>query len=61
MVNEGRVTQVIGPVVDIRFDKQLPELRTAIEIERKNDKPLVVEVAQHLGDDDVFQWLVLMV
>ena len=53
MVNEGRVTQVIGPVVDIRFDKQLPELRTAIEIERKNDKPLVVEVAQHLGDDVV--------
>ena len=53
MVNEGRVTQVIGPVVDIRFDKQLPELRTAIEIERKDDKPLVVEVAQHLGDDVV--------
>ena len=53
MVNEGRVTQVICPVVDIRFDKQLPELRTAIEIERKNDKPLVVEVAQHLGDDVV--------
>lgn len=53
MVNEGRVTQVIGPVVDIRFDKELPELRTAIEIERKDDKPLVVEVAQHLGDDVV--------
>ena len=53
MVNEGRVTQVIGPVVDIRFDKELPELRAAIEIERKDDKPLVVEVAQHLGDDVV--------
>lgn len=52
MRNEGRITQVIGPVVDIRFDTQLPALRNAIEIQKGEDT-LVVEVAQHLGDDIV--------
>lgn len=51
-MNEGRVTQVIGPVVDIRFEGELPALRNAVEIVRPNGK-LVVEVEQHLGDDVV--------
>ncbi len=51
-MNEGRVTQVIGPVVDIRFEGELPALRNAVEIVRSNGN-LVVEVEQHLGDDVV--------
>ena len=49
----GRVIQVLGPVVDIRFeDNSLPELYNAIEI-KLNNETLVVEVAQHIGDDVV--------
>lgn len=49
----GRVIQILGPVVDIRFKEDyLPKLYTAIQIPLNNDK-LVVEVAQHIGDDVV--------
>ena len=49
--NIGRVIQVTGPVLDIKFaDGQLPELLNAIEIDLNGDK-LVVEVAQHIGDN----------
>ncbi len=49
----GRVTQVIGPVVDIRFSEgELPALLNAIEIENMG-KRLVVEVSQHIGDGTV--------
>lgn len=49
---EGKVCQVMGPVVDIRFHDGLPALYTAIEIELNHQK-LVVEVVQHIGDDIV--------
>ena len=49
---EGKVCQIMGPVVDIRFHDGLPALYTAIEIELNHQK-LVVEVAQHIGDDIV--------
>ena len=49
----GKVLQVIGPVLDIQFeDGQLPELLNAIEIDNHGEK-LVVEVAQHTGDNVV--------
>ena len=49
----GVVTQIIGPVLDIRFtDGNLPNLLNAIEIEREDGK-LVCEVAQQLGDEVV--------
>ena len=49
--NIGIVTQVIGPVLDIKFnDGQLPELLNAIKI-NYNDKKIVLEVAQHIGDN----------
>ena len=49
----GKVVQVIGPVVDIKFDSDsLPNLYNAIEIDL-GDKKLVVEVEQHMGDDIV--------
>ena len=51
--NIGKVVQVIGPVLDIRFDDgKLPELLTAIEI-MNGDKKVVAEVAQHVGDNVV--------
>ncbi len=49
----GRVTQVIGPVVDIRFEQgELPDLLHAVEIEHGN-RTLTVEMAQHIGDNVV--------
>ena len=55
MKNIGKIVQVIGPVVDILFaDGHLPALLTAIEIDNVNShEKLVVQVAQHIGDDRV--------
>ncbi len=51
--NVGKVVQIIGAVVDIRFEKDnLPKLNNAINIEF-NGKTLVCEVAQHIGNDIV--------
>ena len=50
--NIGKITQVIGAVLDIRFDQGvLPEINDAVEIRRKDGSKLVAETAQHLGDD----------
>ena len=50
--NTGNITQVIGAVLDIRFDQGvLPEINDAVEIRRKDGSKLVAETAQHLGDD----------
>lgn len=52
--NIGKIIQITGPVVDIKFDRDhLPKLNGAILIKRDNSKDLVVEVAQHIGDDVV--------
>ena len=49
----GKVVQVMGPVLDIRFrDGELPALLNAVELEN-NGKKLIVEVAQHIGDNVV--------
>ena len=54
MENIGRVVQIIGPVVDIRFnDNELPKLYNAIIIKKNDGTYLTVEVAQHIGDDVV--------
>ena len=51
--NVGKVVQIVGAVVDIKFEKDhLPQLLNAIEIDN-NGTRLVVEVAQHIGDDVV--------
>jgi len=51
--NIGHIVQIIGPVIDVKFDTQsLPKLYSAINIDNQGKK-LVVEVAQHLGDDIV--------
>ena len=52
--NTGKITQIISAVLDIKFDDgNLPEIYDAIKIRRKNGEELIVEVAQHLGDDTV--------
>lgn len=51
--NIGKITQIVGAVLDIKFSEgKLPEIHEAINIYRGDEK-LVVEVAQHLGDDIV--------
>lgn len=52
--NKGKITQIIGAVLDIKFaEGLLPQIYEAIEIQTTEGKKLVVEVAQHLGDDIV--------
>ncbi len=54
----GRISQVIGPVVDVYFEgsdaeRSLPSIHDALEIKRANGKTLVVEVQQHIGENTV--------
>lgn len=52
--NKGKITQIIGAVLDIKFPEgHLPEIYEAVHIKRNDGEMLVVEVAQHLGDDTV--------
>ena len=52
--NIGKITQIIGAVLDIKFSEgNLPEINDAIQIDTNNGGKLTVEVAQHLGDDVV--------
>jgi F-type H+-transporting ATPase subunit beta len=49
----GKITQVMGPVVDVRFDdKPLPYIKTALQVDNHGQKA-VMEVAQHIGSDTV--------
>ena len=50
----GKVSQIMGAVVDVNFeDGELPQIMNALEISREGDDKLVLEVAQHLGDSTV--------
>lgn len=52
--SKGKITQIIGAVLDIKFPEgHLPEIYEAVHIKRNDGERLVVEVAQHLGDDTV--------
>ena len=52
MSNTGKITQVIGAVVDVQFDDQLPAILNALTVDN-NGQRLVLEVAQHLGENTV--------
>ncbi len=52
MANVGRITQVIGAVVDVQFEDRLPEILNALDT-TNNGARLVLEVAQHLGENTV--------
>src|SRR5687767_9694189 len=49
----GKVKQVIGAVIDVQFDGNLPEIYNALELKSENGETLVLEVQQHLGEDSV--------
>ena len=51
-MRKGKITQIIGAVVDVKFDGELPEILTALEC-KNGDNRLVLEVAQHLGETSV--------
>ncbi|MEZ4114424.1 MAG: F0F1 ATP synthase subunit beta, partial [Candidatus Paceibacterota bacterium] len=51
--NEGEITQIMGPVVDVRFsDGNLPEIYNALEVQTSGDK-VVLEVSAHLGTNEI--------
>jgi F-type H+-transporting ATPase subunit beta len=50
--NVGRISQIIGAVVDVSFDGNLPEILSALTTDNNGNK-LVLEVAQHLGENTV--------
>ncbi len=52
MNKKGKITQIIGAVVDVNFESDLPEIYTALETKNSGNK-LILEVAQHLGENDV--------
>ena len=52
MNKKGKITQIIGAVVDVNFERDLPEIYTALEAKNDGNK-LILEVAQHLGENDV--------
>ncbi|MFT4032385.1 MAG: F0F1 ATP synthase subunit beta [Siphonobacter sp.] len=55
-VNKGKVTQVIGPVVDVSFEEEgssLPAILDALEVTKSNGQKIILEVQQHLGEDRV--------
>ena len=47
-MSKGTITQIIGPVVDVRFDEKLPPIKNALHVKHGNET-LTLEVAQHLG------------
>ena len=55
MANIGKIVQIVGAVLDIRFEdeKNLPNLLNALEIKLENGNKIVAEVAQHIGNDTV--------
>ena len=52
MKKTGKISQIIGAVIDVTFDSDLPEIYTALEVSNEGNK-LVLEVAQHLGEGSV--------
>ena len=54
--NTGKISQIIGPVVDVTFDRQgveMPDIYDALEIKREDGTVLVVECQQHIGENTV--------
>jgi len=52
-MNQGHISQVIGPVIDVDFTKKLPEIYHALKLETPNGQELTLEVQQHLGSGRV--------
>lgn len=53
MINKGKIVQVIGPVIDVKFDKEIPDIYNALEVYNENGEKLVAEVHSHTGNNVV--------
>ncbi len=52
--NVGKIVQIVGPIIDVRFEEnKLPDLLTALSVKKSDGTTLTMEVAQHIGDDMV--------
>ena len=54
--NVGEIVQIIGPVVDISFEKaveELPKIHDSVEINKENGDKLIVECQQHIGENTI--------
>ncbi|HEX9504348.1 MAG TPA: F0F1 ATP synthase subunit beta [Patescibacteria group bacterium] len=51
-MNKGKITQIIGAVIDVQFEKELPSISNALKV-TNSGKELVLEVAQHIGGNQV--------
>ena len=52
-MNKGKLVQVIGPVIDVKFENELPEIYNALEVYKEDGSKLVAEVYSHTGNDIV--------
>ena len=52
-MNKGKLVQVIGPVIDVKFEKNLPDIYNALEVYKENGEKLVAEVHAHNGNNVV--------
>jgi len=52
-MSKGKISQIIGPVVDVEFEGTLPEINNALEVKKDDGKILILETAQHLGSGQV--------
>lgn len=56
MANIGKITQIIGAVIDVSFEDEgsvLPNVLDALEIERPGNTPIILECQQHIGEDRI--------
>ena len=54
MTNKGHITQIIGPVIDVRFEQsRIPPILNALKVKKANGEIVVLEVLQHIGDGRV--------
>ena len=51
MSAQGSIKQIFGPVVDVAFEGELPSINDAVRVRREGEDDLILEVAQHLGDE----------
>lgn len=56
--SQGRIVAVIGAVVDVQFDEDLPPILNALEVAQRKPR-LILEVAQHLGTTDTFYFVLI--
>ena len=61
--NIGKIAQIIGPVVDVKFDSSndsLPNIYDALEITKENGNKVILECQQHVGEDTVLNCIALL-